>query len=290
MRSMTGFGTAEGKVGRGCLFVEVKSINHRFSEYNIKIPNRMGALESKVREFLQKNFQRGKVDVFFKEKEPFFGGVTITIDWELARKYQDIVGKLKKQMHLSGNTNFLELVGLDRMLKLEEQEGSYEKLWRQIEPLLSRAAKHVSTMQHREGIHIQQDQRQRLKKVESTIKEIHKLSAAALNNNYNKVRKKVAGVGGNGVDEQRLHMEVAYLGGRQDIAEEIVRLESHAKQYSGLINSKEPVGRKLDFLLQEMHREINTIGSKASDAAISKLVVDCKSELERLKEQIQNIE
>lgn len=290
MRSMTGFGTAEGKVGKGRLFVEVKSINHRFSEFNIKIPGRMGVLESRIREYLQKNFQRGKVDVFFKEKEPLFGGVKISVDTDLARKYQQVIDKLRKQLGLKGNGNFLEIVGIDRVLKLEEQEGSYERLWGEIDVQLKKAASHVVKMQYKEGAHIKQDQRKRLAIVEKLVRQIHNQSARALTNNFERVRRKVAGTQPANLDEQRLQMEVAYLGGRQDIAEEITRLGSHTKQYSGLINSREPVGRKLDFLLQEMLREINTIGSKAADAHISQLVVDCKAELERLKEQIQNIE
>lgn len=288
---MTGYGAADGKVGRGRLYVEIKSVNHRFSEFNIKIPPRMGILESYIRRYLQPKFERGKVDIFVKEKTSLFGGVSVSIDTELAHKYHRLITKLRKDLGLPKDGDFLHVVGLDRIIHTEEQEGSYEKLWGPIKALFDRAASHVISMQMKEGEHTLKDQERRLFKVQSLVKKIGDQSARVLGQHYNRVRRKVAGAQeSKNVDEQRLVQEVAFLGGRQDIAEELTRLASHAKQYDDLLHSKEPVGRKLDFLLQEMNREINTIGAKAADAKISQLVVDCKAELERLKEQIQNVE
>jgi uncharacterized protein (TIGR00255 family) len=290
MESMTGYGTAEGHVGKGTLFVEIKSINHRFNEINVKIPPRMGAIESHIRRHLGTRFSRGKVDVFFKEREPLFGGVNITLDTELARQYKKLLQQLRKDLGVEAKGDFLEIVGLDRILRVEEKMGSYERLWGKISRLLDNAARDVLVMRAKEGAHIMRDQQQRLLKVQGLTKKIRKQSDAALGRHFDRLRKKVQGNSNQQVDEQRLQAEVAYLGGRQDIAEELIRLESHVKQYQGLLKSKGPVGRKLDFLLQEMGREINTIGAKASDAKISQLVVDCKSELERLREQIQNVQ
>ncbi len=289
MRSMTGFGTAEGKVGKGRLFVEIKSINHRFSEINVKIPSRMGVLESFIRKELATRFSRGKVDVFFKEKEPLFGGVSLEIDLDLARKYHRMLTTARKELRLDARADFLQIVGLDRIVRVEESEGAYERLWAQIAKLLCRAADQVESMRAREGEHIRRDQVQRLAALRRLVGKIREQSDRALKQHLGRLRQKMGGAAAN-LDEQRLQAEVAYLGGRQDIAEELLRLESHVKQYLELARLKEPVGRKLDFLLQEMHREINTIGSKAADAQISQLVVDGKSELERLREQIQNVE
>jgi uncharacterized protein (TIGR00255 family) len=290
MESMTGYGTAEGKVGKGRLFVEIKSINHRYNEINVKIPPRMGVLESYIRRDLSERFPRGKVDVFFKEKEPLFGGVTLSMDEELARQYQRMLARLRKSVGIEQSADFLQIVGLDRILRIEEKEGSYEKLWSQIVVLLHRASSQVMAMRVKEGRHIRNDQMQRIEKLRRLVGRIRVQSEKALGKHFDRLRRKVSGMNGAPVDEQRLQAEVAYLGGRQDIAEELLRLESHMKQYVELMRLKEPLGRKLDFLLQEMHREINTIGSKAADAHISQMVVDCKSELERLREQIQNIQ
>lgn len=291
MRSMTGYGTAEGKVGKGRLFVEIKSVNHRFSEYNIKIPPRMGMLEAHIRQQLQPRFSRGKIDVFFKEKEPLFGGVSLAVDLPLARKYHQLVSKIRRELGLEGDEDFLEIVGLDRILHVEEREGSYERLWGGIARLMDGAIRHVVEMQLKEGAHLRADQERRLARLSGLVRKIHSQSARALGWHFERVRRKVAGGGdAAALDDQRVQQEVAFLGGRQDIAEELTRLESHLHQYAGLMRLREPMGRKLDFLLQEMNREANTIGAKAADARISQLVVDCKSELERLKEQVQNVE
>ncbi len=290
MESMTGYGTAEGKVGRGRLFVEIKSINHRFNEINVKIPLRMSVLESHIRKSLSPKFSRGKIDVFFKEKEPLFGGVTISLDSELAKQYKRILTKARKELNIEARGDLLQIVGLDRILRVEEKAGSYERLWKQIVRLLEKASHEVMVMRVREGAHIKQDQQKRLSKILKLVERIGKQSNLALGRHFDRLRAKVKGVAGPQVDEQRLQAEVAYLGGRQDIAEELLRLESHAKQYLGILRTKGPIGRKLDFLLQEMGREINTIGAKAADAKISQIVVDCKSELERLREQIQNVQ
>jgi len=290
MESMTGYGTAEGRVGKGRLFVEVKSVNHRFNEIYVKIPSRMSALESHIRKKLSARFPRGKVDVFFKEKEPLFGDVSISLDTELAKQYQRMLGKMERSLGIKAKGNFLEIVGLERILRVQEREGSYERLWQRIAKLVDAAAAQVKSMRAKEGAHIANDQRARLNKLKRLIQQIRRQSDSALGKHLSRLRRKVASSSGAQVDEQRLQAEVAYLGGRQDIAEELLRLESHIKQYSGLMKGKDPIGRKLDFLLQEMHREINTIGSKGSDAKISQKVVDCKSELERLREQIQNVQ
>jgi uncharacterized protein (TIGR00255 family) len=290
MESMTGYGTAEGKVGRGRLFVEIKSVNHRFNEINIKIPPRMNVLEAHIRKYLASKFSRGKVDVFFKEKEPLFGGIAISLDTELARQYKRLLGKMRSELEIKASSDFLQIVGLDRILRIEEKEGSYERLWAQINKLLEKASSEVVSMRFKEGAHIRSDQQSRLALIQKLVKSIKAQSDSALGRHLDRLRAKVKSAGGPQVDEQRLQEEVAYLGGRQDIAEELIRLESHLKQYTDLLKNQEPVGRKLDFLLQEMGREINTIGSKAADAKISQMVVDCKSELERLREQVQNVQ
>lgn len=288
MKSMTGYGTAEGRVGRGRLFLEVKTVNHRFCEINIKQPPKMGVLESHIKKYLQNRYIRGKVDVFVKEKEPLFGDTELFVDTELAKKYLHCLKKLEKNLKLKASDEFLHYVAFDHFVTLKEKEGDYSRMWNQIEKLLTQACNHVDKMRGKEGSHTQQDQLKRVKLIEKYISQIHKRSSTALNRHRERVRHMVSGSGQ--VDEQRLETEVAYLGGRQDIAEELTRLESHIKQYESLLKYRDAVGRKLDFLLQEVNREVNTIGAKAADAEISRLVVDCKTELERLREQVQNVE
>jgi len=288
MKSMTGYGTAEGKVGRGRLFVEVKTVNHRFCEISVKQPPKMGVLESYITKHLKNRYIRGHVDVFVKEKSPLFGDTELTVDTVLARKYQSCLDKLKHELKLKTSDEFLHYVGLDHFVMVKEKEGDYSSFWNQIKTLLIKACDHVDKMRGQEGLHIQKDQKKRVTHIERLIAQIKKRSVGALDRHRHRVRQIVSG--GGQMDEQRLETEVAYLGGRQDITEELIRLESHIKQYEGLLNDNGAVGRKLDFLLQEINREVNTIGSKAADAVISRIVVDCKTELERLREQVQNVE
>jgi len=252
----------------------------------------MSAIEGRVRKSLQDRFSRGKIDVFFKEKEPLFGGASVTIDYALAGKYYAALKKLKKDMRLEAEIDFIKTVGIDRILKVEDKGGSYDRVWGQMEKLLAKAAANMDVMRTKEGAHILKDQQKRLKKVSELVENIRGHSKRVRHGHVDRIRSKMNGsIACSGViDEQRLQLEAALLGGRQDIAEEVVRLASHIKQYSTLLGSKDFVGRKIDFLIQEMNREINTIGSKAADADVSRLVVECKAELERLREQIQNVE
>ncbi|MFH1873582.1 MAG: YicC/YloC family endoribonuclease [Pseudomonadota bacterium] len=288
MNSMTGYGAVEGKVGRGQLFLEVKSVNHRFCEINVKHPPKMGVLESKIKKYLEIKYLRGKIDVFIKETQPVFGELDLVADLSLARKYQKALRQVNQALNLKGSDNILDYIGLDKFVSVQEKTGNYEQVWNQTKKLLDAACKHVDRMRIREGIYIRVDQQKRINKVKKIVAKIRQEANSSLEKNKERVRKRVNNIGQ--LDEQRFLTEVAYLGSRQDITEEVIRLESHINQYNKLITQNEAVGRRLDFLLQEVNREINTIGSKASHVVISRLVVDCKSELERLREQVQNIE
>lgn len=288
MKSMTGYGTAEGKVGRGLLFIEVKTVNHRFCDINVKMPPKMGVLESHIKKTMENKYLRGKFDVFVKEIKPLFGDLELTVDLDLAKKYQHGLKKLIRILNLKCSDEFLHYVSLDHFVTLREKEGSYERLWKDIGNILNRACDHVDRMRNQEGRYLQMDQQKRVAFIKKLVQKIKKYSLNSIEKNKARVRKRVEEFGP--IDEQRLATEVAFIGSRQDIAEEVTRLQSHIEQYNKLVLGKGAVGRKLDFLLQEINREVNTIGSKASDVSISQLVVECKTELERLREQVQNVE
>lgn len=288
MRSMTGFGTAEGVVGKGQLFVEVKTVNHRFCEVYVKEPPKMGGIGLLIKKHLESKYSRGKVDVYVKEVVPLLGGVEVSVDMELALKYQRALKKLSHELGLKVSDNLLDYISLDHFVTAKEKAPNYDRFWGEAKKLLDKACSRVDKMRDREGRYILKDQRQRIDKVAKTVAQIRKDALKTTRRNENKLRERVNKLGQ--LDEQRLATEVAYLGGRQDIAEEITRLESHILQYKASLSERKAVGRKLDFLLQEINREVNTIGSKANDIQISRLVVDCKAELERIREQVQNVE
>lgn len=270
MHSMTGYGTAAGKVGRGRLYLEIKSVNHRYCEISLKLPPKMGALENPLREALQKAFQRGRIECFIKEVEPVLGPAELTLDIDLARGYQKALRRLRKELNIAGPADPIAAAGLDPFVRVREPEGNYLKNWKAVERLLARAVNAAQAMRRREGQYLLQDQKRRLKMLE---RHLVRMRSRFLKRRHHGV---TAVDNNNGPD-------------KTDITEELTRLQSHVRQYAGLLGKGGVLGRRLDFLIQEMHREVNTIGAKASDAKISGGVVEVKSLLENLREQVQNI-
>lgn len=275
MHSMTGYGTATGRVGRGVLYVEIKTVNHRYCEVALKLPPRMGPLEGALRDYLQGRFERGRIECYVREVEPVFGKAELNLDLELARSYQKALGQLRKALKIQGPADPLQVVGLDHFVRTRETSGDYLKVWSAIHRLAEKAVRNAQTMRLKEGGHLLRDQCRRLKQLAYYLARMEK-RAEANRKNYCK-NHAPNGTEGNQVLD------------KMDLAEELTRLQSHTKQYRQLLNSPMPVGRKLDFLIQEMHREVNTVGAKAADAKISRDVVETKSLLENLREQVQNI-
>ncbi|OGQ04745.1 MAG: YicC family protein [Deltaproteobacteria bacterium RIFCSPLOWO2_12_FULL_44_12] len=280
MKSMTGYGATTAKVGRGRLYIELKTVNHRYCEVSLRLPARMGALEAKLRECLQAKFQRGKLEVFVKELDSVFGPPELVLDVELAKQYQSALQRLQKSLKLQGKSDPLSLMGVQNFIQAKEKEGNYLNLWRDIQKLLILVVGQVEKMRHTEGAHLLADQKRRLKSLQALLKKIESRSQ------HNSKQRRSVFV----TNPSNGNVETNLAPDKMDISEELTRLKSHAKQYENLLKQKEPVGRKLDFLIQEMHRETNTIGAKAADAEISGSVVDCKALLENLREQVQNVE
>lgn len=279
MQSMTGYGTATGNVGEGRLYLELKTINHRYCDIMLRIPPRMGALEAKLKEMLQRRFDRGKVELFLREVEPIFGGAQLVVNVDLARQYQKSLQRLQQSLGVVSKSDFLSLVGLSPFIQSKEKDGNYLKYWPAIGRLLGEAAVHVDKMRAAEGAHLLKDQKSRLKNMEKLL---HHIEARAKENAKQRRANLTAGAA-NGT------LETGVPADRMDITEELIRMKSHTRQYGVLLSARDPVGRKLDFLIQEMHREVNTIGAKAADAEISSAVVEVKALLENLREQVQNI-
>lgn len=278
MQSMTGYGMATGKVGRGRVTIEVKTFNHRYCEVTLKIPPRFGSLEKNFREILQPKFERGKVEVFLKEAEAVFGEAALVLNVPLAKQYQQALGKLQKALKIPGKPNPLAWTTLDHFIQVREKEGDYTHHQRQIEQILQKAILQAQKMRSQEGEFLLRDQRKRLK-------------------DFIKCQHTIETINGKDMEKKRSESSLIALNNeapnshftKADITEELTRLKSHSRQYSELIGKREPIGRKLDFLIQEMHREMNTIGAKAANAKVSKYIVESKSLLENLREQVQNI-
>lgn len=275
---MTGYGTAAGRIGQGRVTVEVKTINHRYCEINLKIPSRLGVLEKNLKTRLQSTLQRGKIEFFLKEVEPIFGGAELVLNIPLAKQYQRALSQLQKELKIPGPANPLAWTSLDHFIQTREREGNVAHYQNQLRVLLKKAMAQVEAMRAKEGKFIEKDQKKRLKEFFRCLTHIERI-------NQTDLEKKKSESSFLPLGAEPLNSNFTKI----DISEEITRLQSHAKQYQGLLSSSEPVGRKLDFLIQEMHREMNTIGAKVANAKISKYIVESKALLENLREQVQNI-
>lgn len=283
MKSMTGYGASDGPVGKGVVFAEVKSVNSRFLDINCKLPTRMFALEPLIKKSLQNKLIRGKVDVFLKERTEVVEAIEFKVNANLVKQYRKCLTHIMSMLGVKTSSHLLEVVDLKDLLVAQDKKVDIQRFWRQIEKVLLRAAGKLDSMRRKEGAATKRDQLMRLKKLESLVGQIERRAIKWLAEYRTKVEKRM---GANG----RADTEVAMLSDKADVTEELTRLKSHLGQYRALMAKNGAIGRQLDFLIQEMHREINTLGSKALDGVISKFVVETKSEIEKLREQVQNIE
>lgn len=293
MKSMTGYGSAEGEIGSGRVFVEVKSVNHRYCDIQIKIPPKMNSLDPHFRSLIKSCMERGKIELFLKEKRGIAHSKDLSIDVSLARKYNRCLKKLEEELGYRGRAiHPLEVLDMKELIMIEDIGIDYSKYWNPIMKITRAAIDKMDRMRRREGAFLHNDQKARLKKVLSAVGKIEERSKISAGAQRSKMLEKLqrsssevtAGV------RDRIDADVGFLIDKLDITEELTRLRSHLNQYGHILAGKEAVGRQLDFILQEINREINTIGSKSADAAISNLVITVKSEVEKLREQVQNIE
>jgi uncharacterized protein (TIGR00255 family) len=288
---MTGFGSGETCTDQLKINIEIKSVNHRYCEIVLRAPRSMNVLEDRIRRFIQKKIARGRVDVYIKTEFCGINRAVVNVDEELAFSYLQAVAQLKKRLQLAGEVTIAELLHLNGVFNLEEPEQDAEQWWPALENALEQALDGLMAMRIQEGRQLAEDIKQRAGQISVFVEEIEQRSPVVVDEYRERLRQRVRELIDAGtMDPARLDAEVVLFAERSNIAEEIVRLKSHLNQLAGCLESDVPVGRKLDFLLQEMNREINTIASKSSDLLINRTVVEVKSELEKIREQVQNIE
>ena len=287
MNSMTGFGVARGKVGSVPIVVETRSVNHRFCEVNLRFPGRWASLEPEVVRRVRQNFARGKIELFLREESRDQGEQEI----ELVRKAHRLLRRIQRELSLKGEPSLTDLLTFRGVLfsQRPHQEGvESESLRHSLLKLVEGALAGVQKMRGREGTTLQKWFLQRLKMLRRLLSSIEKNSLRRGPDYRRRLEGRLQGMGK--MDEERLVQEAAMMAGRADVTEEIVRLRSHLKECGRFLHLKETIGRKLDFLAQEMGREINTIGSKVQGVRIAHQVIEFKAELERIREQVQNVE
>lgn len=291
LRSMTGFGTGRGVAGDEEVVVEVKSVNHKFCEVKVRLPRELAALETALVRRIKDRVARGSLDVTVKRSSRGAVGLVPVVDAGLAKEYRRAFAELAAATGVPDTTTVKELAGLPNVLKLEEPAVDLAKVSTALDAAVDQSLSALEVMRTTEGRAIEKDLLARLEAVEKSVLEVEKLSPASVGDYQKRLTERIAELTqGMAVDAQRLAQEVAFFAERCDVAEELTRLKSHFEQFRALSAAPEPAGRKLDFLVQEMHREVNTTGSKSATAAISGLVVQLKAELERVREQVQNVE
>ncbi len=293
MKSMTGYGRGEGAQDGFKITVELGAVNRRQSEISVNLPRELELLETQVRDAINRHVARGRVTarigIHAAEGK---SSAQAHINVSLAKAYATELGKLAKNLKLKGEITLDHVLRAPGVFQTDAELVDAEKIWPVVEKALQAALAALVKMREREGAHLAKDLAARIEIMRSAVAKIQKQSPETAENYRQNLltRIKSAGIENIALDDERLLKEIVLFADRSDISEELTRLQSHFQQFEDCRKSKEPVGRTLDFLAQEMNREINTIGSKANDAVISREVVTLKTELERFREQVQNVE
>lgn len=292
VKSMTGFGKSTLSKEKREYQMEIKSVNHRYLDITIKMPKTLSYLEDEIKKEISSKIKRGKVDVYITYENGSQEGRNITINKELAKLYINQLKELAQEEQISDKIEVMEIAKLPDILSIKVDEED-EKIKQEVIELTQEATDKISQMRKTEGEKIAQDLLERINKIESKIIEISKKSTGLIGEYVVKLEKRIKEIlKTEDVDKSRLAQEVVIYADKCSIEEEITRLKSHIFQFRNLItsNNEEPIGKKIDFLIQEMNRETNTIGSKANNLEIVNGVIEIKTQLEDIREQVQNIE
>jgi len=287
VRSMTGYGSGSG----GGYTVEVRSVNHKFLDLSVKMPRAIAALESNIKKAVSERFSRGRFDVYVNLEAEGRPRRRFSLDSSAAGQYIGLLTELSERFELSGELDLGLVAGFKELIVEEEETPDMDEVWAVLQPVLEGCLASLAVMREREGAVLAKDISARGVTISDKISAVESRAPQAVSEHAEKLRERIARLAeGVQLDDDRLQQEIALLADRSDVTEEIVRGRSHLELLGRLLGSEEPAGRKMDFLIQEINREVNTIGSKASDTEIAHLVVDMKSELEKIREQVQNIE
>lgn len=293
IHSMTGFGRSETTVGSTKIVTEVKSVNHRNMEIVVRLPYEFSAFEIPIRKIVQESIVRGRVEISMRsESDPAEEPTRrVEANLPLIRRYRDVCETINDELGLDQPVDLSIITGFRDTIIVTERELDSDELWHHIEKALRDALSAVSAMRENEGALLEKDLCERVAVIEEHTRDIETRAPAVIEEYRGRLTDRVRDLTENiDIDESRLSQEVAVMAEKSDITEEIVRLGSHAGQFLQMIRAGGPLGRKLDFMLQEMHREVNTIGSKSNDIMISQHVIELKSEIAKLREQVQNVE
>ena len=290
MRSMTGCGRSQQREGAWEVTVELKAVNHRFLDIACRLPRSLSFLEETVRKALSARLRRGHVDVFVTVARTDASDRQVQVDEALAAAYRDAAVRLAEVLGRAQSLDLAQLMAMEGVVTVTESDMDEEAVSAACRRAMDEAIDQLCAMREREGESLRADLTVHLDAAAALRENILLRAPKVVEDYRTRLQQRLAQLGADGVESQRVAQEVAIMADRCAIDEELSRLESHIGQLRAYLDTKGEIGKKLDFLIQEMNREANTIGSKASDAQIAQLVVDLKSEIEKLREQVQNVE
>lgn len=287
---MTGYGRAKYEVEGREYQIEIKAVNHKYSDVSIKLPRSISYLEEKIKKEVTNRISRGKIDIFITFLNTSNKGKNIKINKELAKLYIEELNNLADEANIKKEYSIIEIAKFPEVLLIENDEDE-DLIWKEIQIPLVEALNSLVQMKETEGEKLKIDLQNRIERITEKIEEISKLSTGLVEEYVVKLEERIKEIlKTDVVDQTRLAQEIVIYSDKCSVEEELTRLKSHISQFLSLIEGESPIGKKLDFLIQEMNRETNTIGSKANKLEITNRVVDMKTEIENIREQIQNIE
>ena len=291
LKSMTGYGRAQKILNGRDILVEIRSVNHRYYEYSSRVPRTYGYIDEKLKAFLKTSISRGKVEVSVTINNIEGKDTEIAINKGVAEGYVAALRSVSQELGLIDDLTISKLIKLPDIFNIQKTPDDEEQVWNDVSCVADEAVSNFVKMRSVEGERLKSDITAKAEGILSMVDKVEELSPVTVENYRSRLFKKLSEIlESKDIDEQRILTEAAIFADKIAVDEETVRLKSHINQLKSMLDSEDAVGRKLDFIVQEMNREVNTIGSKAQDLNITRLVVDMKSDIEKIREQIQNIE
>lgn len=290
IKSMTGYGRGNYENDGRMYTVEIKTINHRYNDVSVKLPRYLNFLEDNIRRYISKTINRGKVEVYISLENMSDKGRNIKIDKVLAGTYINELRSLSSEYSIPDDITVMSLAKMSDIIVVEN-DAQEELYWQELQEAMSVAIKNIDEARSIEGKRLAEDIEARLNKISEYVNIVEKASEKLLEEYKVKLKNRINELGANNiVDENRIGIEIVLFADKSSICEEVTRLKSHIESFKNMLKSEGPIGKKIDFLIQEMNRETNTIGSKANSIGITNYVIEMKNEIENIREQVQNIE
>lgn len=292
VRSMTSFGRSSSEEGKKRFFtVEMKSVNSRYLDVNIRMPKAYISLEEEIRKLINSSLSRGKVDVFINLKNYTDESGSPKVNVELAEGYYNCLKEIEEKLSLKNDISVMQIARFPEVITIVQEEDKIDAIWEELKPLIQESLDMMNNMREAEGSKLKEDVLSKISIIEENVTKIEAYADEVPKNFKIKLEERIKDLLNNvEIDANRLAMEVCVFADKATVDEEIIRLNSHINQVRETLKLNEPVGRKLDFIIQEMNRETNTIGSKSCDIQMTNIVIDIKNILEKIREQVQNIE